>query len=167
MSDHSAWRPADGVKAERTGWRDNSLSARHRTVWGFDCPAVDLDWWVVEYDSGLPVLVIDYKNWRAPWPPARDMNAKALGALCLPGGRPIPMMFVRYRKDPWEFVVMAGNAWADEHFPRFRSGWVMSERLYVRWLYRARGRDVPLHVGERLSEALPRGVVAGPISEAA
>ena len=30
------------VRAERTHWRDEALSERHR-LWGYDCPAVDVD----------------------------------------------------------------------------------------------------------------------------
>lgn len=140
---------------------------RHRTVWGFDCPVVDLDWWVVEYDSELPVLVVDYKNWRAPWPPQTDSNAKALGSLHLPDGRPIPLMFVRYRRDPWTFVVLPGNRRASALWPKWTNGFVMHERMYVGWLYKARGRELPDRVGERLSTGLPRGYTTGPTEAAA
>lgn len=36
---------------ERTGWRDENLSRRHRE-WGFHCPAVDLGFLLIEYDTG-------------------------------------------------------------------------------------------------------------------
>jgi hypothetical protein len=38
------------VRPERTRWRDEALSARHRK-WGFHCPAVDLDLILCEYDT--------------------------------------------------------------------------------------------------------------------
>lgn len=39
---------------ERTGWRDERLSRRHRE-WGFDCPMVDCDFIAVEFDHKEPV----------------------------------------------------------------------------------------------------------------
>ena len=53
----------DGVRQERTNWRDQELSARHRT-WGFNCPAVDLDFLMVEYNIGKPVGLIEYKHFK-------------------------------------------------------------------------------------------------------
>ncbi len=35
------------VRQERTGWRDEKISQRHRE-WGYNCPAVDLDFEVVD-----------------------------------------------------------------------------------------------------------------------
>lgn len=154
------------MKPERTGWRDTTLSGRHRTLWGWDCPMVDLDWWVIEYESGRVTLIVDYKSWGANWPPVEDANATALGGLRDDQGKPVPLMFVRYHRDPWMFVVRAGNAVARQWFPDFTEGWVMTERTYVRWLYRARGREMPLKVGERLDERLLRGWASGPIRKA-
>lgn len=36
---------------ERTGWRDEEISARHR-IWGVNCPAVDLDFLMGVGDDG-------------------------------------------------------------------------------------------------------------------
>jgi hypothetical protein len=45
------------VKKERSGWRDLELSGRHRR-WGWDCPAVDLDFLFLEYDKGKAVALV-------------------------------------------------------------------------------------------------------------
>jgi hypothetical protein len=49
------------VRRERTEWRDLELSKRHRE-WGLNCPAVDIDFLMVEYYYGKPVALIDYKR---------------------------------------------------------------------------------------------------------
>lgn len=46
---------------ERSGWRDMELSGRHR-IWGFNCPAVDLDFLMVEYNLGIAIAVVEYKH---------------------------------------------------------------------------------------------------------
>ena len=49
------------VRAERTGWRDEELSQEHRK-WGFDCPTVDIDFLMLEYDTGRASALVEYKN---------------------------------------------------------------------------------------------------------
>ena len=49
------------VAPERTGWRDEKISLRHR-MWGFDCPAVDVDFVMVEFDRARVVAIVEYKN---------------------------------------------------------------------------------------------------------
>ena len=52
------------TRLERTGWRDGDLSQRHR-LWGYDCPAVDIDFLMIEFDLGRSVGLVDYKHYRA------------------------------------------------------------------------------------------------------
>ena len=40
--------PSDSVKPETHGFRDESISRRHR-MYGFNCPAADLDFLLVEF----------------------------------------------------------------------------------------------------------------------
>ena len=49
------------VKQERTNWRDEALSQRHRQ-WGWNCPGLDLDFVFLEYDKGRAVAVVEYKT---------------------------------------------------------------------------------------------------------
>ena len=49
---------------ERTGWRDQALSERHR-AWGWDCPALDMDFVMIEYDNGKATALVEYKHEQA------------------------------------------------------------------------------------------------------
>ena len=69
----------DGVRQERTGWRDQAISLRHRT-WGFNCPGVDFDFLMLEYSTGKPVAVVEYKHYRARMPDREHPNYRALFA---------------------------------------------------------------------------------------
>jgi len=52
---------ADGTRLEQTGWRDEWISKRHRT-WGYDLPATDIDFILLEYSNQEPVALIEYKT---------------------------------------------------------------------------------------------------------
>ena len=60
MSDDST------VKKERNGWRDEAISLRHR-LWGWDCPCVDIDFLLIEFDKSLPVALVEYKITPDDW----------------------------------------------------------------------------------------------------
>ena len=47
------------VKEERSGWRDEMLSQRHRD-WGFNCPAIDIDFLLIEYNSAKVKALVEY-----------------------------------------------------------------------------------------------------------
>ena len=49
------------TRQERTGWRDEGISRRHRT-WGVALTAVDLDFMLVEYTDGKATALIEYKS---------------------------------------------------------------------------------------------------------
>jgi hypothetical protein len=49
------------MRDEQLGWRDERISARHRT-WGCDCPAADIDFLVLEYDGGVASDLVEYKH---------------------------------------------------------------------------------------------------------
>lgn len=128
---------------ERTNWRDQNLSARHR-LWGFDCPAIDLDFVLAEYDFGKPKALIDYKLRSSldETPPA----SANLGTLARLGEMArLPAFIAYYRNTPrWQFRVFEINnialGWLDQN------GQLLDEDDYVRWLYRLRGREAPPHV---------------------
>jgi len=46
---------------EQKEWRDDWISERHRT-WGYDLPATDIDFMLVEYTGDRPVALIEYKT---------------------------------------------------------------------------------------------------------
>ena len=125
------------VRLERTGWRDLSLSQRHRR-WGWDCPAVDLDFLFLEYDRGEPVALVEYKHELAAIQYPSHPTYQAMRRLGTRAG--IPVFGVRYAGDfSW---------WRVSPLNELAKQWVvaqteMTEAGYVSLLYLIRGRSVP------------------------
>ena len=125
----------DGTRLERTGWRDQEISRRHRS-WGFNCPAVDLDFLMVEYNMGLPVGLIEYKHHLAHLPDLRHATYRALCDLAdgyKDGGLPFLVAF--YWPEIWAFRVLPVNRTAQNHFAVNEE---LSEYDFVSRLYRLR-----------------------------
>lgn len=132
---------------ERTGWRDLALSSRHR-LWGPGCPAVDLDFVLVEYSRGVPCALVDYKHYLAR---AVDLGGPSLRALAALAGS-LPFLVVRYGRDPWWFVSQPGNAAA---VAAIGPGRFDSEASFVALLYRLRGERAPAWVLGGLDDRPP------------
>jgi len=131
-------RKANGVRKERKGWRDEEISKRHRD-WGFNCPAVDLDFLMVEYNHGVPVAVIEYKYYPAANVDLNHATYRALRVLANnfshEGTEGLPFLIARYWKNPWCFKVRPANFVAKQWFDDYEG---LSEREFVRRLYRIR-----------------------------
>ena len=122
-------------ETERTGWRDEALSKRHHD-WGYDCPAIDLDFILIEYDGGSPVALIEYKHERAK---PIDLSHPSYRALAILGERAdVPVFIVRYADDFSWWEVQAANMVAEHILPEPRR---VEEKRYVRFLYWLRGRS--------------------------
>lgn len=132
------------VRPERTGWRDEALSTRHRK-WGFHCPAVDLDFLLNEYDEGHTVAIIEYKHECAQVQWSSHPSYRALVGLGNAAG--VPVFAARYAGDFSWFKVTPLNAAAKEyvHGPA-----KFTEIEYIELLYRIRGRDVPPEINSAL-----------------
>ena len=135
---------------ERTGWRDQEISGRHRQ-WGFNCPAVDLDFLVVEYNLGLPVALIEYKHKQAWMPNADHPTYRALKDLADNyADGPLPFLLVFYDPDVWSFKVYPLNEVSEAFYrqvPEYDGTCVhLTERRYVKSLYHMR----KLKVDERV-----------------
>jgi hypothetical protein len=143
---------SDGVRQERTDWRDERISHRHRE-WGFDCPAVDVDFLMVEYDRGLPVGIVDYKHYKAREPVLDGPSYRAIKALA-DGYRPGPLFFIVafYWPDIWSFQTLLVNEAAKTDFEHRK---LMTEREFVSRLYRARRRVTVGQVASILCDELP------------
>jgi hypothetical protein len=131
-------RKSNGVRKERTGWRDEEISKRHKD-WGFNCPAVDLDFLMVEYNHGSPVAVVEYKYYPADKVDLDHATYRALRSLANNYSdshtEGLPFLLVRYWKDPWCFLVRPANSVAKQWF----DGWEkLSEVEFVQRLYRIR-----------------------------
>ena len=125
------------VKKERSGWRDLELSQRHRK-WGWDCPAVDLDFLFLEYDRGKAVAIVEYKNEHAKPQYASHPTYQAMIDLGNRAG--IPVFACRYKDDFSEWSVVPLNPVAFQKLP---SRTIMSERAWVTFLYKLRGYIPP------------------------
>lgn len=137
---------------ERTGWRDKEISLRHR-VWGFNCPAIDLDFLVVEYNIGKPVGLIEYKHFKAQPPNILHPSYRALTALA--DGHsdgPLPFLIVFYWPDTWAFRVTPVNDCAKRNF---KSEEILSELDFVKRLYELRSLTLDKYLVGRLNTSLP------------
>ena len=130
------------VKKERSGWRDLALSKRHRR-WGWDCPAVDLDFLFLEYDRGQPVAIVEYKHEMARPQYASHPTYQAMINLGTRAG--VPVFAVRYRADFSEWSAVPLNEIARKWLP---SKSVMTEREWVSFLYKIRGYTAPAELFE-------------------
>lgn len=141
-------RLPDDVRSERLGWRDERISRRHRE-WGYDCPAANLDFVVIEYSLGRPVALVEYKHHNAAEP---DMDSPTNRAMRELAGV-LPYFVAHYWPDSWAFRLWPGNAAAREHC---EDGQAFTERAFVTLLYRLRALAVREHVLAKLSTELPR-----------
>ncbi len=125
------------VKQERTGWRDLRLSERHRR-WGWDCPAVDLDFLFLEYDRGKAVALVEYKHERAAPQYASHPTYQAM--IDLGNRASVPVFAARYSDDfsLWKITPLNPTAYL------YLSSRVdMTEREWVEFLYHIRGYEMP------------------------
>ena len=138
----------NAVREERTGWRDMELSLRHRD-WGFNCPAVDLDFLMVEYNHGLPVAMVEYKHNKARMPNLQHPTYRAIADLAngyRDGG--IPFIVAFYWPENWVFKVYPVNEIAKK---TYRNGMKLSELRFVKSLYYLRGLTMESKVSEILN----------------
>lgn len=144
---------------ERTGWRDKEISNRHRD-WGFNCPSVDLDFVMVEYNFGAPVAIVEYKHHLSSVPaPMTHPTMKALGSLYTSTGEQIPLVIAYYWPEAWAFRVKPYNASAERIFGC--SDWIdLTEREWVTVLYALRSQYLSDNVLGRLENSRPPGLGA-------
>lgn len=122
------------VRAERSNWRDQELSLRHRN-WGWDCPATDLDFVMLEYDKGEAEAIVEYKHEMAK--PADPMSASFRALKDLGNRAGIPVFGVRYAADFSWYLVVPLNPLAQRILPKRQR---MTESEYIKLLYCIRGR---------------------------
>ncbi len=121
---------------ERTGWRDQQISERHRH-WGSDIYFTDIDFCGIEYYSRKGIILVEYKEWCK-----RDslviQSAPHQTLAWLADGRSIPACVVIYNFDvlPRTFEVIPLNDSARRHFGKRR---IMTEEEWVTHQFRLRG----------------------------
>jgi hypothetical protein len=113
---------------------------------------VDLDFPVVEYDSGSPAALVELKHIIAKPVDMQHPTIRAITKLADMAG--IPFLIARYNPSRWTYEVTPGNSYARQYVFDV-SG--LSEEQYVRLLYSIRGRDVPQQILRNLSRVRPDG----------
>lgn len=160
-----AKQPRFGVSAERTGWRDAEFSQRHRNVYGWDVPMVDVDFLACEYDQGKAVAVIDYKCGDAGKPrPITPANRNALCSLAQHRDGDLPALMAVYWKPEFAYKVVPLNGASRKVFASPCEDF--TEYEYVGRLYRLRGRAMPSKVGDLLNHESPPSYADGWYGEA-
>lgn len=124
------------VRQERTGWRDANLSERHRR-WGWDCPALDLDFLMLEYDKGKASAMVEYKHESAP--PQHRTHPSYQALIDLGNRAELPVFAVRYSSDFSWYRVTPLNAFAKRWLEIQKE---MDEREYVTLLHKIRGYEI-------------------------
>lgn len=121
-------------RTERTGWRDSELSNRHG-AWGFNCPAVDLDFVMMEYNHGKPCALVEYKHKNAK--PIDPKHATYRALIALADGYscgPLPCFVAIYDPVDWSFIVIPLNEKAKSHYSHC-AGIKLTERRFVKSLH--------------------------------
>ena len=134
------------TREERTGWRDREISERHRR-YGLNCPALDIDFLLLEYDAGRAVAVIEYKHELARLQYPSHPSYRALVDLGDRAG--LPVFACRYKTDFSLFKVVPLNTKAKGLLKEARE---FLEPKFVEFLYGLRGRVVPAEVLEDLNK---------------
>lgn len=149
------WQLGNRLSVEQRTEMAMRLSDRHH-AWGQDCPAVDLDFMMCEYNHGISVALVDYKHFCADIYRSNDTNYNAMSELYLKDGRQVPLFIARYWPESWAFKTKAVNdaaiTWANGF------GWDgnwrdQTEQQFVRMLYRLR-KDALTAGDERTIERL-------------
>ena len=126
---------------ERTGWRDEEYSRRHR-LYGKQLSMVDVDHFWFEFDNTNPVAGVECKEANAKEVTLQTYSIRCLINIC--DRLEIPAIFLRYHKESEaEFIydaVVPLNTFAKNHFSRTSN---MSEVEFVKLLYKIRGVPAP------------------------
>lgn len=120
---------------ERSGWRDEDFSRRHRN-YGFNTPMNDIDFLCVEYDRLKAVALVEYKHEYAKECRLSDAQFEVLRDLARRAQ--LPLFLVRYAGNYAWFKVAPLNEYAQRFVPSICE---MKEMEYVELLYRIRGRN--------------------------
>lgn len=134
------------VRPERTGWRDEGISKRHR-LWGWNVPFADIDAIWIEYDLFRPKALIEYKSqYAAPVDLEKNPTCRVLRALAQMAS--LPAFVVRYADDFSWVKIGPLNDLARDIVPSISK---ITELEYVTLLYTLRGRQIPTDIAQNLN----------------
>ena len=124
------------VTQERTGWRDEGISRRHRK-WGVGCTAVEFDFLLLEYEFGRPCAIVEYKNEHAEIQYASDPRYKAL--ISIGNSAKIPVLACRYSDDYSRYTTVQLNEYEKKYIPERKT---VDELGWITLLYEIKGYEV-------------------------
>lgn len=134
---------------ERHFKRDAILSAKHRT-WGYNVPAVDIDFLMIEYDQSVAKALVEYRHING----AVRVDASVQAIIDLADRAGLPFFIVQYYyatddgRTKWKeaaidtpafFRITTMNKLAEQAY--FSDEWI-NEQQYKEWLHQIRGRSV-------------------------
>lgn len=136
---------------ERHNKRDAILSLKHRS-WGFNVPAVDIDFLMIEYDQSIPKALIEYRHING----AIRVDASIKAIIALADAANIPFFVVQYAyatddgtlwkeatvDTPARFRIICMNPLAEKHWFTWDDNDWLDETAYKAWLHQIRGRQV-------------------------
>jgi len=140
---------------ERTGWRDEEISKRHRNFWGPGCHAIDLDFIMIEHHFGKVVALIDYKHHHAarPCENFREENKNFKACASMADKSEVPFMIVYYWPPTYAVRVYPGNTIADSYFRAPYQD--LCERDFVSGLHQLREIVLTERIAANLHTELP------------
>lgn len=155
------------ASAEQAMHADRMLSERHY-AWPRNCPCVDVDYLLCEFNHSKPIAIVDYKLHHAGLEKTHAATYEALAGLHGPGGKQLPFLVVRYWPDDWAFRVKAVNPaavqWVSRLDPTVNAerDWLdMTEQQYVQALFQFRAEalaGVDWSLTDGLNQILPPSV---------
>ena len=130
--------------------RDWVISQKHRS-WGYNLPAVDIDFLLLEYDNRKTVALVEYRHYNGE---VRADSANMLALIDLADRAGVPAFCVQYKYDiddgtlwkeaapdtPAEFRIIPLNPIAEGVYGNWDSKGFMTEAAYQAWLHQIRGR---------------------------
>lgn len=126
------------VKPRFTDYNDAVISDWHRTL-GWNMPAVNIDFLMVEYDRGQPKAVVEYKHQNAKNIHYDHPTFRAVRELCSPRVDELPFFLTVYTHDFSQFRVRPMNvaAWQQLSSPVTKN---LSEGEYIQLLTKVRNK---------------------------
>lgn len=137
------------VTNEKLGYRDLDLNDRHR-LWGWNCPAVDIDLLFIEYNAGIPVALVEYKHENCKAIQSSHPSYKAM--IYLADCAKIPMIACQYSADFSTWRPIPLNDHARQYLPEKKP---LTERQWVELLYTIRGFKAPDSIFDKDSIKCP------------
>lgn len=123
---------------ERTGWRDEAFSKRHR-FYGKKLGLVNIDGvWCFSAGNGLPKALVEFKNENAEPLSRESYEFKVLFNLAQKSE--LPAFIIRYKSNFSEYMVTPINGKAKIILDKRT---IFTELEYVKFEYRARGLMPP------------------------